>query len=624
MSDLGAQGASHPGRAQDHGGPRATGVASSPAAGDLHRLLRLVLPHWHWLALGGLLGVVAIGSNVALMGLSAYLISKAAVAGSVAELALAVTGVRVLAISRAAFRYLERYATHRAMFRILTTIRVWFYAAVEPLAPARLVHLRSGDLMARLVNDVDSLEEFYVRVLVPPLVATVVVAVMSLLYGLFDPAMGLLLLGFLVLTGVLLPLATRWLSRQPALSLAELRGETGALVIDQLLGAADLAALDAADQHRAHLLSRAGELDAVRRRLGVVEGVSDALGGLVAALAGLCILLLAIPLVTSGEMEGVFLAALPLAAIAAFEAVQPLARSLQLLDTTRGSARRLFEIVDAPPAVSDPPGPAALGADGSTSVPKGGVPAPGVTALGVPVPGVPVPGHPTRAALAPAIDIHGLSFRYAPDGPWILRDLDLRVDAGERVALVGPSGCGKSTLLALLLRFWDHEEGSICLAGSEVRATRQEDVRAGISVVPQEVHLFDATVRDNLAVADGEAGDAEMEAACRIAQLHDTVVALPAAYDTVVGENGLRLSGGERRRLAIARAILKGAPVVIFDEATADLDATTTKALWASLDPWLAGRTVLVIGHAPPAGAKLDRVVGLRPVEECAEVLPEA
>ena len=488
MSGPGAERTSEPGRTHDHRGPRDTGdVGRSSSAADLRRLLRLVLPHWPWLAVGGLLGVVAIGSNVALMGLSAYLISKAAIATSVAELALAVTGVRVLAISRAGFRYLERYATHRAMFRILTAIRAWFYAAVEPLAPARLVHLRSGDLMARLVNDVDSMEELYVRVLVPPVVAAVVVALTSLLYGLFDPAMGLLLLGFLVLTGVLLPLATRWLSRQPARSVADLRGETGALVIDQLLGAADLAALDATDRHRTLLLSRAGELDAVRRRLGVIEGVSDALGGLLAALAGLCILLLAIPLVTSGEMEGVFLAALPLAAIAAFEAVQPLARSLQLLDTTRGSARRLFEIVDAPPAVSDPPGPAAPSADGPIIIPTAGVaagglvesgvathavqapgfPTPGVPTHAVQAPGFPTPGVPTHAVQVPAIDIRGLSFRYAPDGPWTPRDLDLRVDAGERLGLVGPSGTGKSTLVALLLRFWDYEQGSIRLDGRE-------------------------------------------------------------------------------------------------------------------------------------------------------------
>jgi len=556
---------------------------------DLRRLLALVVPHWPWLALGGLLGVIAIGSNVALMGLSAYLISKAAIATSVAELALAVTGVRVLAISRAGFRYLERYTTHRAMFRILTTIRAWFYAAVEPLAPARLVHVRSGDLMTRLVNDVDAMEEFYVRVLVPPFVAAVVVTITSAIYGLFDALMGVLLLAFLLLTGVVLPLASRWLSREPARMVATLRGDTGALIVDGLQGAADLVALDADAHHRQRLLARAGEMDAARRRLGVIEGVSDALGGLFAALAGLCILVLAIPLVNAGEVEGVFLAALPLAAIAAFEAVQPLSRSLQLLDTTRASARRLFEIVDTPPPVTDPVSSLRQVERDAATLPMATGPTP------------------------PALDIRGLSFRYAPDEAWVLRDVDLHIGAGERVALVGPSGSGKSTLLALLLRFWDYEQGSLCVAGRELREMGQDDIRAGLAVVPQDVHLFDATIRDNLAVADGNASDAEMEAACRIAQLHETIVALPAGYDTVVGENGVRLSGGERRRLAIARAILKGAPIMVLDEATADLDASTQAALWSALNPWLDGRTVLVMAHEPPTGARVGRVVELRP-----------
>ena len=556
---------------------------------DLRRLLALVVPHWPWLALGGLLGVIAIGSNVALMGLSAYLISKAAIATSVAELALAVTGVRVLAISRAGFRYLERYTTHRAMFRILTTIRAWFYAAVEPLAPARLVHVRSGDLMTRLVNDVDAMEEFYVRVLVPPFVAAVVVTITSAIYGLFDALMGVLLLAFLLLTGVVLPLASRWLSREPARMVATLRGDTGALIVDGLQGAADLVALDADAHHRQRLLTRAGEMDAARRRLGVIEGVSDALGGLFAALAGLCILVLAIPLVNAGEVEGVFLAALPLAAIAAFEAVQPLSRSLQLLDTTRASARRLFEIVDTPPPVTDPVSSLRQVERDAATLPMATGPTP------------------------PALDIRGLSFRYAPDEAWVLRDVDLHIGAGERVALVGPSGSGKSTLLALLLRFWDYEQGSLCVAGRELREMGQDDIRAGLAVVPQDVHLFDATIRDNLAVADGNASDAEMEAACRIAQLHETIVALPAGYDTVVGENGVRLSGGERRRLAIARAILKGAPIMVLDEATADLDASTQAALWSALNPWLDGRTVLVMAHEPPTGARVGRVVELRP-----------
>ena len=541
---------------------------------DLRRLLRLILPHWQWLAVGGLFGVIAIGSNIALMGLSAYLISKAAIASGLAELALAVTGVRVLAISRAGSRYLERYTTHRAMFRILATMRVWFYRAIEPLAPARLVHQRSGDLLTRSVSDVDALEDFYIKVLVPPLVAAVVVASMSVIYGLFDLAIGLVLAFFLVLTGVVLPLVARWLSATPAASLATIRGDVGAMLLDEVGGVADLVALDAAAAHRERLLARAKELDEARRRLGAIEGVSNSLSGLFASLAGLCILVLAIPLVTSGELEGVFLAALPLAAIAAFEAVQPLSRSLQLLDTTRVSARRLFELIDEPPPVSDPPEAA------------------------------PVPA-------AHDIDIKGLSFRFDESEPWILHDFDLHVGEGERVAIVGPSGCGKSTLVSLLLRFWDYDSGEIRIGSRELHELEQEETRALLGVVPQDVHLFNATIEDNLMLADADADAEAMERACRIAQLHDFIAGLPDGYDTVVGEDGLLLSGGERRRLAIARAVLKGAPIVIFDEATADLDSTTEAALWAALDPWLQGKTVLVISHRSTIGTHVDRVVEL-------------
>lgn len=541
---------------------------------ELRRLLVLVTPHWTWLALGVLLGVVAIGANIALMALSAYLISRAALATSVAELALAVTGVRVLAITRAGSRYLERLASHRVMFRILSTMRVWFYAAIEPLAPARLAQRRSGDLLTRSVADVDALEDFYIRVLIPPLVAAVVVAGISVIYGIFDATLGLVLAGFLLLTGVVLPLLTRWLSRAPAAALADIRGDVGAAVVDEVQGVADLVALDAAGAHRAQLLARGAEMDRVRARLGTVEGISSTLAALLASLAGLAILALAIPMVSSGELEGVFLAVLPLAAIAAFEAVQPLSRSLQLADTTRQSARRLFELIDEPPPVVDPPAPA---------------PAPQAFDL----------------------RIEGLSFRYEERGPWVLRDLDLHVDAGERVAVVGPSGCGKSTLLSLLLRFWDYDHGSIKVGDAEIRDLGQDDARALLSVVPQDVHLFNATIEDNLVVADADLEPGAMQRACRIAQLHDFIESLPHGYDTPVGEDGLLLSGGERRRLAIARAVLKDAPIVVLDEVTADLDSSTELALWRSLDPWLAGKTVLVISHRPTIAGHVDRIVEL-------------
>ena len=541
---------------------------------DMRRLMQLVLQHWPWLAAGGLFGVIAVGSNIALMGLSAYLISKAAIATGVAELALAITGVRVLAISRAAFRYLERYTTHRAMFRILSTVRVWFYRAVEPLAPARLVDRRSGELLARSVNDVDALEDFYIKVLVPPVVAAVVVAGVSVVYGIFDVAIGLSLAFFLVLTGLVLPLTARWLSATPAASVATLRGDVGAMLVDEVQGVADLVALDAAEGHRAQLLARAGELDGARRRLGAIEGVANALSGLFASLAGLVILVLAIPLVTAGELEGVFLAALPLAAIAAFEAVQPLSRSLQLYDSTKVSARRVFELVDEEPPVTDPAEP------------------------------VPLPE-------AHALEVEGLSFRFGPDEPWVLRDLDLQVGEGERVAFVGPSGSGKSTLVSLLLRFWDYDDGTIRIGGRELHELDQEALREQLSVVPQDVHLFNATIEDNLLVADAHATLEDLDRACAVAQLDGFIKTLPDGYDTVVGEDGLLLSGGERRRLAIARAVLKDAPVVVLDEATADLDSTTEAALWSAMDPWLAGKTVLVISHRPTIGEHVDRVVGL-------------
>jgi ATP-binding cassette subfamily C protein CydC len=541
---------------------------------ELRRLLILVTPHWTWLALGVLLGVIAIGANIALMALSAYLISRAALATSVAEVALAVTGVRVLAISRAGSRYLERLASHRVMFRILSTVRVWFYTAIEPLAPARLVRRRSGDLLTRSVADVDALEDFYIRVLIPPLVAALVVAGISVIYGLFDIVLGLVLAGFLVLTGVALPLLTRSLSRTSAAALADARGELGASVVDEVRGVADLVALDAAGAHHEQLLARGAEMDRIRARLGTLEGISSTLAGLFASLAGMAILALAIPMVSSGELEGVFLAVLPLAAIAAFEAVQPLARSLQLADSTRESARRLFELIDDRPAVVDPRAP------------------------------LPIPQ-------AFDVRIEGLSFRYDELGPWVLRGLDLHVDAGERVALVGPSGCGKSTLLSLLLRFWEYDEGSISIGGTDIRGLDQDAARALLSVVPQDVHLFSATIEDNLAVADAEVDPGAMARACRLAQLHDFIESLPNGYDTPVGEDGLLLSGGERRRLAIARAVLKDAPIVILDEVTADLDSSTEHALWPALDAWLAGKTVLVISHRPTIAAHVDRVVQL-------------
>jgi ATP-binding cassette, subfamily C, bacterial CydC len=541
------------------------------------RLLGLLAPRAGWLALGALLGFLAIGSNIALMAMSAYLVSKAALVSNVADIALVVTAVRVLAIGRAAFRYLERYATHAATLRILADLRVWLYASIEPLAPARLTRTRAGDVLARLVADVDTLEDFPVRVVLPPVVAVLTTLFASLLLGVFDASLAVVLLAFLVVTGVVLPLATRRLSRSAAVASIGTRSELHASTIDVIAGMGDLLALDRADSHRAKVLSLGAEVDRQGDRLAVVRGLG---GGLAAGLTSLCavvVLAIAIPLVTGGRIEAVYLALIPMVAIAAFEGVQPLTTSVQQLDSSRAAGDRLFELVDAPEPVVDPAEP---------------VPA-------------------SAIATPPEIRIDHLTFAYDPGTRPALSDVSIRVPAGGSLAIVGASGSGKTTIVNLLLRFWDYGAGEIRLGGVELRDLRADDARGQLAVVSQRVDLFDATIRDNLALADPDVTDAQLDDACRIAQLGDVIAGLPAGYDTRIGENGVRLSGGERRRLAIARAILRDAPVLILDEATADLDASTERALVASLRPFVAGRTTLIITHRPALAELAERTVRL-------------
>ena len=319
----------------------------------LVRLVRLVAGRRWSIAVGALLGFAAIGSNIALLATAAYLISKAALVTNVAEVALAITAVRVLAISRAVFRYLERYVTHAATLRILADLRVWFYASIEPIAPARLTSHRSGDLLTRVVADVETLERFYVQVLVPPITAALVVAAASVWLGTFDVLLGLVLLAFLVLTGIVVPILVQRLSRDPAVAFIERRAELSALIVDEVQGLADLIALDAASRHRASALATGRALERQAERLAALRGISAGLAALLTSLCGVVVLAVAISLVDRGALDGVYLAVLPLAAVAAFEAVEPLSLSLQLLHTSDAAGRRLFALTDVAPTVID-------------------------------------------------------------------------------------------------------------------------------------------------------------------------------------------------------------------------------------------------------------------------------
>ncbi len=540
----------------------------------LGRLLRLMAPFRWWIVLAVLLSFGTVGASVGLMAMSAYLISKAALVSMVVDLSLAITAVRFFAIARAALRYAERYISHRTTFRILTHLRVWFYNAIEPLAPARLMAYRSGDLLTRIVADIETLENFYVRAVVPPLAALLVTTLACWILGLFSIWLALALLCFLLLTGVALPLVTHWLSRQPGAAMIDARSALNAIMVDQVQGLPDLLAYGQSVAYRSRINSLTDELNHSQERLALVRGMGSGLAALFTGLAGLTVLWLAIPLVTDGAIEGVYLALLPLTAVAAFEAVQPLSRAWQVLEESEAAGRRLFELINAKPAVQDPLRPLLP------------------------------PGHFN-------LDIRDLSFRYNLDQPLVLDGLNLTINQGERVALVGPSGAGKSTLVNLLVRFWEYEQGQILLGGRELRDYHQEDVRRMIAVVSQQTYLFNSTIRDNLRLAKEDATDAELVAACHLAQLHDFIERLPLGYGTFIGENGLLLSGGERQRLSLARAVLKDAPILILDEATTHLDPLTERALVAAMEAFMIGRTTLMIAHRRPMLSDCDRLMVL-------------
>lgn len=548
-----------------------------PAKGEpvFRRLLRLAAPFAHWMALAIVLGFATVGSSIGLMTTSAYLIAKAALRPSIAELQIAIVGVRFFGIARGLARYLERYVSHQVTFRLLARLRVWFYEAVEPLAPARLLHVRSGDLLGRIVADVETLENVFLRVIAPPAVALLVALLSGCLLAAFDPRLAVILLAFLLLASAGVPLLTRVLGRGTGRRLVRTRAELNGTLVDGIQGMADLLAYGGEQRYLDRLRTLGRGLGDLQGHMTRIEGLHGALTGLLMNLATLAVLAAAIMLVNSSRLDGMYLALLALAVLASFEAVLPLPQALQHLESSLEAARRLFEIVDAEPAVSDPLSP----------------------------------------ILAPAeysLRVENLRFAYAPGEPLALDGISFDLPQGSQLAVVGPSGAGKSTLVHLLLRFWEQQSGQILLGGRELRTYRQEDLRSLIAVVSQRTHLFNATVRENLLLARPDATQDELVRAARQAQIHDFVESLPQGYGTLVGEQGVRLSGGQRQRLAIARALLKNAPLLVLDEPTANLDALIERDIMHKLLGLMVGCTTLIVTHRLVGLEEADQILVLR------------
>lgn len=539
----------------------------------LIRLLKLLKPYWRRMLLAALFGFLTVAGNMGLLGLSAFLIASAALHPPVLDLMPLVTGVRFFGLSRAVFRYLERYFSHDVTFKILSQLRVWFYAAIEPLAPACLLDYRSGELLSHIVADVETLQDFYLRVISPPLVALLTLAGVCIFLAYFAWFLAVIFLGFFLAAGVVLPLIIRGIGRGLSRRAGQVRVELNAQLVDNIQGLPDILAFGQADRRLTKLAELSRELMLVQGKEARLSGLAAAGHGLLMNLAMWTVLTAAISLLAG--RPAVYLPALALVALSGFEAVQPLALVFHYLDGTRTAAERLFKISDAPPAVSD-----------------------------------------SRVArLKPdqyGLEIRNLSFRYEQDAPWVLQGLDLWVPQGGRVALVGPSGSGKSTLVNLLLRFWDYPCGSIRLGPHQINEMAQEDLRSLIGVVTQHTHLFNATVRENLLFAQPGAAETEMIQAARMADIDDFVQNLPQGYDTYIGEGGFKLSGGQRQRLAIARVLLKDAPILILDEATTGLDPVSERAVLDTIFRLMAGRTTLIITHRLVGLEQMDNILVLQ------------
>jgi thiol reductant ABC exporter CydC subunit len=533
----------------------------------LVRVARMGRPVSGRLAVAVLAGVGSAAAAIGLVVTSAWLISRAAEQPPILYLMTAVTAVRAFGIARGVLRYAERLAAHDAAFRVLGELRADVYARLARLAPAGLAELRSGDLLARLVGDVDGLADLWLRVLLPYLAATVVAAGAVVLVGGLVPAAGVALAAALVAGAIGAPFAAGAVGRRAEAALAPARGDLADAAVDLLAGAPELLATGSAPRALRDLAAIDGRLAAAERRAALGAGIGSFVTSLAAGVSTWLALVFGIVAVRDGSLAGVALAVVALTPLAVHEVVAPLTPAARQLPGLAAAARRVVDLLDRPDLVPDPPAPA--------TVPAG--------PLGL------------RAA--------GLRLRYPGAAHDAAGPIDLVVPAGGRAVVTGPSGSGKSTLAAACVRFLDPVAGSLALVGAagpvDLRSLAGDDARRAIGLCEQDPHVFDATVADNLRLARPGADDAAILEACAAAQLGDWVASLPDGLATAVGEHGARLSGGQRQRLALARALLADVRILVLDEPTEHLDDPTARAFVRDLEVATGGRTVVVMTHRP-------------------------
>ncbi|MCX5012822.1 thiol reductant ABC exporter subunit CydD [Streptomyces sp. NBC_00555] len=550
---------------------RAVGGTDSGGSDPLRRV-RAVAKAWQGrFRLGLFLGALAVGCSVGLMAVSGWLISRASEQPPVLYLMVAVTATRAFGMGRAVFRYAERLVSHDAVLRMLADLRVSVYRRLERIAPAGLREHRRGDLLTRLVADADALQDYWLRWLLPVGTAVLVGTGSVAFTAWLLPEAGAALAVGLLLAGVGVPLVSGACARRAERRLAPARGELATQVADLLTGTAELTVAGALEDRKSRARQSDGVLTRIAARGAAAAGLGGGLSALVCGLTVVASAAAAATAVHDGRLSGVAMAVAVLTPLAAFEAVNGLPLAVQYRQRVRRSAERVYEVIDAPAPVAEPEQAAAA-------------------------PGSPFP-----------LRLTGLAARHPGQERDALRGVDLTLEAGRRIAVVGPSGSGKTTLAQVLLRFLDPREGTYTLGGTDACALDGDDVRALVGLCAQDAHLFDSSVRENLRLARTGASEEELRDALAAARLLEWADGLPDGLDTLVGEHGERISGGQRQRLVLARALLADFPVLVLDEPAEHLDLATADALTADLLAATEGRTTVLITH---------RLAGLEAVDE--------
>ena len=525
------------------------------------RLLSLTEASRSRIALAVAFGTLTVVFGIGLMATAGYLISRAAERPAILSLTVAIVGVRFFGLARPVVRYLERLSSHDVALRALGRVRVRVYERLERLAPTQLVSNRRGDLLARLISDVDSLQNLHLRGIAPPLVALCASTAAVGAAAAFLPAAALVLAAGLLVGGLIVPAVAAGLARHASRREAAARGELTSELVETLAGSAELVAFGCEKERLRGLQAADRKLVRIARRAALADGTGDALRLLVMGATVVGVLAVSVSAHAGGNLNRVLIATLALLALASFEAVQPLPEAVRELGATLAAGRRILELSDREPSIVDPEQP------------------------------LPAPTPPFTVAL------ESVRVRYAPRERPALNGFSLRLEPGKRVVLLGRSGAGKSTVANLLLRFIDPERGHVTIAGEDIRRYRQEDVRRVVAVADQDAHLFSASIRDNVRLGRPDATGAELERALRSARIWDWIESLPEGLDTLVGEEGRELSGGQRQRIVLARALIVDAPILVLDEPTAHLDPPTAEALIEDIFAAAGERSVLLITH---------------------------